>query len=68
MSSSQSNVFHALAEGDPYVSLVVLGSGAYGIVDKVEKRSNPGTVFVRKTIRITGRNRELYINIVILLA
>ena len=45
---------------DPYEHIEILGSGAYGYVDKVKRISHPGAVFARKTIRITtGRNREV---------
>ena len=61
MPEPELNPFQAYAEGNPYVSLGILGHGSYGVVDRVEKRGSPGTLFARKTIRITGRNREFYL-------
>lgn len=58
MSSSQADQLSGILETDPYVSLKLLGQGSYGFVDKVESKSNPGPVFARKTVRISGRYRE----------
>lgn len=56
MASFQAQPLQALLDGDPYKSIGLLGHGAYGIVDKVERRSKPGVIFARKTVRVSGPN------------
>jgi len=51
----------AILDTDPYVSIGRLGAGAYGIVDKVEKRDNPGIVYARKSVRMSGRDSEIFV-------
>jgi serine/threonine protein kinase len=51
---NQDDCIEVLGE-DPYMHIANIGSGVYGIVDKVEK---DGKVYAEKKIRVTWRNRD----------